>query len=81
MTVYALGFLPETKGVPIEEMGILWRQHWFWSKIIMTPEERAAFQKGDLKGAGVTTSDVIPNQSAIVTGSHVIDKKDVNQYA
>ncbi|KAL0044379.1 hypothetical protein WJX82_003170 [Trebouxia sp. C0006] len=29
MSVYALGFLPETKGVPIEEMGILWRKHWF----------------------------------------------------
>ena len=60
MTVYALGFLPETKGVPIEEMGILWRRHWFWSKVIMTPEERAAFQKGDLLGAGVTTGDHVP---------------------
>lgn len=25
MTCYVLFFLPETKGVPIEEMGILWR--------------------------------------------------------
>jgi len=69
MTVYALGFLPETKGVPIEEMGILWRRHWFWSKIIMTPEERAAFQKGDLLGSGVTTGDHVPaNAGALGKG-------------
>ncbi|DBA92501.1 hypothetical protein WJX77_004796 [Trebouxia sp. C0004] len=69
MTVYALGFLPETKGVPIEEMGILWRRHWFWSKVIMTPEERAAFQKGDLLGSGVTTGDHMPaNASALGKG-------------
>ena len=64
MTIYALGFLPETKGVPIEEMGILWRKHWFWSKIVMTPEERAAFQKGDLHGAGVTVGDAVPANAA-----------------
>jgi len=69
MTVYALGFLPETKGVPIEEMGILWRRHWFWSKVIMTPEELAAFQKGDLLGSGVTTGDHVPaNAGALGKG-------------
>ncbi|XP_010526446.1 PREDICTED: sugar transport protein 14 [Tarenaya hassleriana] len=26
--------LPETKQVPIEEVYLLWRQHWFWSKIV-----------------------------------------------
>ena len=60
MTCYVLFFLPETKGVPIEEMGILWRKHWFWSKVIMNSEEHAAFQKGDLLGAGVTTGDAVP---------------------
>ncbi|DBB06107.1 TPA: species-specific tRNA processing [Trebouxia sp. C0006] len=74
MSVYALGFLPETKGVPIEEMGILWRKHWFWSKVIMTPEERAAFQKGDLYGAGVTTGAVVPaNAGALGKGDTQID--------
>ena len=78
MSVYALGFLPETKGVPIEEMGILWRKHWFWSKVIMTPEERAAFQKGDLYGAGVTTGSVVPaNAGALGKGETQIDT--VNQ--
>ena len=64
MSMYVLFLLPETKGVPIEEMGILWRRHWFWSKVIMTPEERAAFQKGDLYGAGVTTGDAVPANAA-----------------
>ena len=64
MTLYVIFFLPETKGVPIEEMGILWRRHWFWSKVIMTPEERAAFQKGDLHAAGVTTGSVTPAHAA-----------------
>ena len=69
MTIYVIFFLPETKGVPIEEMGILWRKHWFWSKVIMTPEERAAFQKGDLLASGVTTGDVTPAHVPRTTGS------------
>lgn len=60
MTMYVIFLLPETKGVPIEVMGIFWRKHWFWGKVVMTPEERAAFQKGDLLGSGVTTGDVTP---------------------
>ena len=69
MTMYVIFFLPETKGVPIEEMGILWRKHWFWSKVIMTSEERAAFNKGDLLGSGVTTGDVTPAHVPRTTGS------------
>lgn len=77
MTIYVICFLPETKGVPIEEMGILWRKHWFWSKVIMTPEERAAFQKGDLLGAGVTTSDITPAHVPRNTGSAKGSQKGV----
>eukprot|EP00897_Mesotaenium_endlicherianum_P008642 jgi/Mesen1/7806/ME000408S06901 len=29
-TVSVLLFLPETKGVPLEEMAGIWRSHWFW---------------------------------------------------
>ena len=144
MTIYAMFFLPETKGVPIEEMGFAWRwasspyitgpcslavpfqfcahellickasiivdptthicascpsnghlvlplhcsckgrslqhfhviylpaccisspgslpvhcrRHWFWSRIIMSPEERAAFRKGDLIGAGMGATEL-----------------------
>ncbi|XP_050366569.1 sugar transport protein 7 [Argentina anserina] len=34
MTIFVFVFLPETKGVPIEEMILLWRRHWFWRKIV-----------------------------------------------
>jgi sugar porter (SP) family MFS transporter len=58
MTIYAMFFLPETKGVPIEEMAILWRKHWFWSRMTMNAEQRAAFKKGDLVGAGIGADDL-----------------------
>ncbi|XP_019701270.1 sugar transport protein 7 isoform X2 [Elaeis guineensis] len=34
MTLFVYFFLPETKGVPIEEMVLLWRKHWFWKKVM-----------------------------------------------
>ncbi|XP_010533211.1 PREDICTED: sugar transport protein 10-like [Tarenaya hassleriana] len=34
MTIFIYVFLPETKGVPIEEMGKVWRQHWYWSRFV-----------------------------------------------
>lgn len=34
MSVFIYFFLPETKGVPIEEMNIVWKRHWFWGKYI-----------------------------------------------
>lgn len=35
MTVFVYIFLPETKGVPIEEMIFLWKKHWFWKRIVL----------------------------------------------
>ncbi|RRT48368.1 hypothetical protein B296_00023044 [Ensete ventricosum] len=40
MTLFVYVFLPETKGVPIEEMILLWRKHWFWKRL-MPPIEVA----------------------------------------
>uniref|UniRef100_A0A5B7A7L3 Putative hexose transport protein n=1 Tax=Davidia involucrata TaxID=16924 RepID=A0A5B7A7L3_DAVIN len=34
MTFFVYFFLPETKGIPIEEMVIVWKQHWFWSRFM-----------------------------------------------
>lgn len=34
MTIFVYIFLPETKGVPIEEMILMWRKHWFWKNIV-----------------------------------------------
>ena len=36
MTIFVYLLLPETKGVPIEEMTVIWREHWFWKKILPT---------------------------------------------
>ncbi|KAK1567336.1 hypothetical protein Q3G72_011014 [Acer saccharum] len=32
MTIFVFLFVPETKNVPIEEMGSVWKNHWFWCK-------------------------------------------------
>ncbi|XP_047326217.1 sugar carrier protein C-like [Impatiens glandulifera] len=37
MTVWVYYFIPETKNIPIEEMPIVWRNHWYW-KQFMTEE-------------------------------------------
>ncbi|KAK9833198.1 hypothetical protein WJX74_009836 [Apatococcus lobatus] len=58
MTLYVIFFLPETKGVPVEEMGFIWRRHWFWKNVIMTPAERAAFEKGDVTATGMTAAEI-----------------------
>lgn len=34
MTIFVYLFLPETKGIPIEEMKYLWTEHWFWKRIL-----------------------------------------------
>ncbi|RWR92608.1 Sugar/inositol transporter [Cinnamomum micranthum f. kanehirae] len=34
MTIFIFVFLPETSGVPIEEMHMVWEQHWFWKKFM-----------------------------------------------
>ncbi|KAK1567092.1 hypothetical protein Q3G72_028286 [Acer saccharum] len=34
MTLFIFFFLPETKGVAIEEMHVIWEEHWFWKKYV-----------------------------------------------
>ncbi|KAH7854562.1 hypothetical protein Vadar_015365 [Vaccinium darrowii] len=34
MTVFVYLYLPETKSVPIEQMDRVWREHWFWKRIV-----------------------------------------------
>jgi hypothetical protein len=50
MTVFFVVFLPETKGVPIEEMVLLWRKHWFWKKVMPEAvfENSAELRKPDV---------------------------------
>ena len=34
MTIFIALLLPETRGVPIEDMNTIWRSHWFWGKFV-----------------------------------------------
>ncbi|KAF7841951.1 sugar carrier protein C-like [Senna tora] len=34
MSIFVFYFLPETKGIPIEEMGRVWKTHWFWASFV-----------------------------------------------
>ncbi|XP_030473175.2 sugar carrier protein C [Syzygium oleosum] len=34
MSVFVYFFLPETKGIPIEEMSQVWKTHWYWSRYV-----------------------------------------------
>uniref|UniRef100_A0A0D9X4Z5 Major facilitator superfamily (MFS) profile domain-containing protein n=1 Tax=Leersia perrieri TaxID=77586 RepID=A0A0D9X4Z5_9ORYZ len=40
MTTFVALFLPETKGVPIEEMNLVWSRHWFWGNYVDLPGNR-----------------------------------------
>ncbi|CAN6163931.1 unnamed protein product [Urochloa humidicola] len=34
MTIFVALFLPETKGVPIEDMAAVWKAHWYWKRFV-----------------------------------------------
>ncbi|TYI23252.1 hypothetical protein ES332_A06G152000v1 [Gossypium tomentosum] len=34
MSIFVYYFLPETKGIPIEEMNQVWKSHWYWSRFM-----------------------------------------------
>nr|XP_043622894.1 sugar carrier protein C-like [Erigeron canadensis] len=40
MTGFVYFFLPETKGIPIEDMSGIWKQHWYWKRFVADDEER-----------------------------------------
>ncbi|CAK9170647.1 unnamed protein product [Ilex paraguariensis] len=55
MTIFVYLFLPETKGVPIEEMVFLWRKHWFWKKIVPSyPEDNESNTNNNSASVAIT---------------------------
>lgn len=50
MTTFIALFLPETKNVPIEEMILVWKKHWFWGKFISIEDVHVG---SNSKAAGV----------------------------
>ncbi|XP_057977055.1 sugar carrier protein C-like [Malania oleifera] len=47
MSIFIYYFLPETKNVPIEEMSLVWKNHWYWGKYI--PDDALPPPKGGLE--------------------------------
>ena len=45
MTAFVYLLLPETKGVPIEQVEKVWRAHWFWRRVVSDSEEARASGK------------------------------------
>lgn len=53
-TAFVALLLPETKGVPTEEVAALWRAHWFWGPIVRAAvDEEEAKRAAEDKAAGV----------------------------
>jgi hypothetical protein len=50
MTFYIYFMLPETKGIPIEEMDRVWKSHPYWSRFV----EHDEFGNGVEMGKGAT---------------------------
>lgn len=40
MTLFVFWLLPETKELPLEEMGRVWEQHWFWKRFVELDGEK-----------------------------------------
>ncbi|XP_050223323.1 hexose carrier protein HEX6-like [Mercurialis annua] len=45
MTVFVYFLLPETKNLPIEVMDRVWREHWFWKRIVGEVEDDKSRQQ------------------------------------
>ncbi|GLJ29877.1 hypothetical protein SUGI_0590580 [Cryptomeria japonica] len=41
MSVFIFLLLPETKGIPIEEMRFEWEKHWYWKRIVKDDDDQA----------------------------------------
>ncbi|XP_027111678.2 sugar carrier protein C-like [Coffea arabica] len=53
MTIFIYFFLPETKNIPIEEMHMVWKQHWFWSRYVT---------EGDYPNGGIKDVELGPTK-------------------
>ncbi|GJN34257.1 hypothetical protein PR202_gb22904 [Eleusine coracana subsp. coracana] len=47
MTIFVYFFLPETKGVPIEDMAEVWKAHWQWKRFVNDHDDDGT--RGDIQ--------------------------------
>ncbi|XP_047051318.1 sugar transport protein MST6-like [Lolium rigidum] len=47
MTLFVALFVPETKGVPIEDMADVWKAHWYWKRFVT--DDDGGPRRGDLE--------------------------------
>ncbi|KAK2383063.1 sugar carrier protein C [Trifolium repens] len=46
MTIFVYFMLPETKGIPIEEMGKVWKGHSYWSRFVDNDDKGVGIEMG-----------------------------------
>ncbi|CAD6225465.1 unnamed protein product [Miscanthus lutarioriparius] len=52
MTLFVAFFLPETKGVPIEDMAGVWKAHWNWKRFVDDSDGADALRDIEMGCAG-----------------------------
>jgi hypothetical protein len=51
MTFFIYKFLPETKGIPLEEMHMVWKKHPFWGKFLESENNKIQITKRNTKAS------------------------------
>ncbi|MCH98743.1 sugar carrier protein C-like [Trifolium medium] len=51
MTTFIYNFFPETKGIPLEEMHMVWRQHPYWGKFLESENDKIQTSKTETKAS------------------------------
>jgi MFS transporter, SP family, sugar:H+ symporter len=41
MTVFIALSLPETKGIPLESMSVVWARHWNWKRSVVQDQRKS----------------------------------------
>ncbi|KAL1559304.1 Hexose carrier protein hex6 [Salvia divinorum] len=47
MTLFVYFLLPETKNIPIEQMEGIWKEHWFWRRIVVVDNKKGLVANDD----------------------------------
>ena len=63
-TLFVIFLFPETKGIPIEEVPNIFRNHWFWRRYAGDPGEAVRLQKQ------------MPETELAMNGSRVSDRSE-----